>query len=249
MTFIASEIERMMSPAAAERRLPFRRPAFSFIKEADMRPFLLSLVAVLSLALVAPAPAVAQDTKTARGTVTAMTGDSLTVKVGMTDMKFMVDDKTTVEGTGAGTKSRAAAAAGKAGLKLSDAIKPGNAGEVSYHDMGGTLHAAMVRRVASAGSGGIPPKRAAGTVSAISATSITVNGTSGGATFTQTYVIDPNTRVVGKGAGTKAAAKGGKAMATDLIAVGDKVSVSFNDESGSLHATNINVTAKAAMKK
>ena len=39
----------------------------------------------------------AQASKTARGTVTAMAGDSVTVKVGAADMKFMVDVKTAVE--------------------------------------------------------------------------------------------------------------------------------------------------------
>jgi hypothetical protein len=210
-----------------------------------MRRFVLPVVA-LALSLGVVSPAVAQATKTARGSVTAMAADSITVKVGMTDMKFMVDDKTVVEAPGAGTKSRAAAAKGAAGPKLSDVVKTGEAVEVRYHDMNGTLHAANVKRVSSPGSGGVPPKRASGTVSAISATSVTINGSSGGATFTQTYVIDPMTKVVGKGAGTKAAAAGGKVLATDLIASGDTVSVSFKDESGSLHATNITVTAKAA---
>ena len=163
----------------------------------------------------------------------------------MTDMKFMVDDKTVVEAPGAGTKTRAAAAKGAPGMKLSDAVKTGNAVEVRYHDMGGTLHAATVKRVSTAGSGGIPPKRANGTVSAISASSITIDGTSAGAKFSQTYAIDAMTKVVAKGAGTKAAAAGGKMSATDAIASGDRVSVSFSDAGGSLKATNITVTAKA----
>jgi hypothetical protein len=157
----------------------------------------------------------------------------------------MVDDKTTVEAAGAGTKTRAAASKGTPAPKLGDIIKTGQAVEVRYHDMNGTLHAANVRRVSTPGSGGVPPKRASGTVSAISATSLTVNGSSGGATFTQTYAIDSMTKVTGKGAATKAAAAGGKTSATDLIASGDKVSVSYNDDGGSLHATNITVTAKA----
>ncbi len=208
-----------------------------------MRRFVLPVVA-LAFSLGIVSPVAAQATKTARGSVTAMAADSITVKVGMTDMKFMVDDKTTVEAPGAGTKSRAAAAKGAAGPKLSEVVKSGDAIEVRYHDMSGTLHAASVKKVSSPGSGGVPPKRAAGTVSAISAASVTINGSSAGATFTQTYVIDSATKVVAKGA-SKA---GSKPSATDLIASGDKVNVSFKEEGGSLHATNITVTAKAAKK-
>ncbi len=41
--------------------------------------------------------AVAQDTKTAQGTVTVMAAGSVTVKVANVDMTFGVDGKTTVE--------------------------------------------------------------------------------------------------------------------------------------------------------
>ena len=67
----------------------------------------------------------------------------------------------------------------------------------------------------------------------------------GGATFDQTFTIDSKTKVVGRGAGTKSAAAGGKVAITDLIAAGDKVSVSFHDMGGTLHASEVRVTAKA----
>jgi hypothetical protein len=196
----------------------------------------------------------AQETKTARGTVTALAGDSVTVKVGTQDMKFTVDSKTNVEAAGAGTAARQAQAAGQAGAKLTDVVKVGQAVAVSYTDSGGTLHASRIRAVTSAGSGGggvaTDTKTATGTVKSIAPTSMTISGNSGaGATFTQTYTIDGTTKVVGRGAGTAAAAAGGKTVVTDLVASGDTVSVSYHTAGNTLHAAEIRVTGKAAPPK
>ena len=197
--------------------------------------------------------AFAQATKTARGSVTAMAADSISVKVQSVDMKFTVDAKTTVEARGAGTKSKAAQAAGMAGPKLGDVVKVGDAVEVSYHDMGGTLHAAKIRAVASPGpatAADAASKTSNGTVKSVAATSLSISGTAGGgATFDQTFVIDAKTKVIGRGAGTAAAAKGGKTAITDLITAGDKVTVHFHDMGGTLHAAEVRVTAKAAAAK
>ena len=197
--------------------------------------------------------AFAQATKTARGSVTAMAADSISVKVQSVDMKFTVDGKTTVEARGAGTKSKAAQAAGMAGPKLGDVVKVGDAVEVSYHDMGGTLHAAKIRAVASAGpatAAEAASKTSNGTVKSVAATSLSISGTAGGgATFDQTFVIDAKTKVIGRGAGTAAAAKGGKTAITDLVMAGDKVTVHFHDMGGTLHAAEVRVTAKAAAAK
>jgi len=213
-----------------------------------MRQLLLAVpLAALSVVGWPTMHALAQDTKTARGTLTAMSADSVTVKVGTTDMKFNVDAKTSVQAPGAGGKARAAAAAGQAGPKLSEVLKVGDPVEVGYHDVGGALHAATIRKVASVGDAGAPGKTATGKVTAVSATSVAIAGSaSGGATFTQTFTIDPKTTVTGRGAGTAAAAKGGKIVATDLIAMGDTVSVSYREEGTTLHASSVRVTAKAA---
>jgi hypothetical protein len=197
-------------------------------------------------------PAFAQETKTARGTVTAMAADSINVKAQNVDMKFVVDTKTTVEARGAGTKSRAAQRAGMAGPKLGDVVKVGDNVEVSYHDMGGTLHAAKIRAVASPGPSTTEPssKTSNGTVKSVSPTSLSISGSAGsGATFDQTFTIDAKTKVIGKGAGTAAAAKGGKIAITDLIATGDKVGVSYHEVGGTLHASEVRVTMKATPSK
>jgi hypothetical protein len=198
-------------------------------------------------------PAFAQGTKTARGSVAALAADSINVKVQNVDMKFVVDSKTTVEARGAGTKSKAAQRAGMAGPKLSDVVKVGDAVEVSYHDVGGTLHASKIRAVADPGpatAAAAASKTSSGTVKSVSPTSMSISGTAGGgATFDQTFTIDAKTKVIGKGAGTAAAAKGGKVAITDLVAAGDRVSVSFHDMGGTLHAAEVRVTTKAAPAK
>ena len=210
-----------------------------------MRPVLRAF-AILSLLVFPASQATAQATKTVKGTVSAVAADSVTVKAGTSDMKFGVDNSTKVVAPGAGTQARAAQRAGRAGAKVTDVLKVGQAVEVSYHDMGGgNMHAAEIRAIASVGDSA--PTSANGTVATISSSSLTINGTtSGGGTFTQTYAIDANTKVVGQGAGTATARSGGRAVVTDLVKAGDKVVVSFSNEGGSMKATEIRVTAKAA---
>ena len=212
-----------------------------------MRPTLVALA--LTLAVVSwPASQVsAQSTKarTARGTVTAMAADSVTIKVTNTEMTFMVDSKTNVVAPGGGTKERAAQQTAAAGPKLADLIKVGQPVSVSYHDMGGKMHAASITAVRSAGADPAAAKSSRGTVESVSATSLTINGSSGsGAKFTQTFTIDGETTVVGRGAGT--ASKGAKIAITDLVATGDKVAVSYHPMGTTLHASDVRVTAKAA---
>jgi hypothetical protein len=208
-----------------------------------------SLTAAALFALAAPV--MAQPTQTARGSVTAVTADTLTISAGAQPMTFAIDAKTVVVATGASTASRAAAAEGKPGPKFAELIKVGDAVEVSYHDMGGKLHAANVRRTRSpgAGGGGVVAKKessevATGNVEEVTASSLTISGgAGGGANFKQTFTIDGSTKVVGKGAGT--AARAGKVSAPDLIARGDRVSVTYHTVGQTLHAAEIRVTTKA----
>ncbi len=188
-------------------------------------------------------------TKTARGTVTAMAADSVTVRVRDSEMKFNVDAKTTVIAPGAGTASRRANAAGKPGPKLADVVSVGKAVQVSYHEMGATLHASRIQVVASAGPAGgssstnTPATRtASGTVKSVAAGSLTI--TSGGKDMT--FAIDASTNVVGRGAGTAARVAGGRTSITTLVGNGDTVGVSYHAMAGSMHAAEVRVTAKAA---
>ena len=197
-------------------------------------------------------PALAQSSKSARGTVTAMSGDTVTVKAGTQELKFTVDATTRVIGEGAGTASRAAEAKGATGPKLAEVLKVGDNVEVSYREASGMLHATSVQRVASAGAGGggtseakaaVKTETATGTVTAVSGTSLTITGTAAaGGSFTQSYTVDGNTHVVGEGAGT--AASKGKVTILDLVTKGNRVTVSYHASGATLVATEVRVTRK-----
>jgi hypothetical protein len=73
------------------------------------------------------------------------------------------------------------------------------------------------------------------TVKSVSATSLSV--TSGDKDMT--FEIDAKTNVVGKGMGTKSAAKGGKPTITDLLKEGDRVSVTYQEMGSTMHASRI----------
>ena len=78
---------------------------------------------------------------------------------------------------------------------------------------------------------------------------MTITGAAGGgATFTQSFTIQPSTKVIAKGAGTAAAAQGGKITITDAVAAGDRVSVSYHDAGSALQASEVRVTVKARAK-
>jgi Domain of unknown function (DUF5666) len=213
------------------------------------RAFIGIAAGVFAVVTAAPA-ALAQDTKWVRGTVTAVSGSSITVKAKGKDYTFAIDKTTEVEAPGAGTKTRAAQKAGEGGISVADAIKVGTGAEVRYHDQGGTLHAARIRGGLAPSEGSTSedtPKStsASGTVSAVSNDSLTL--TSGANSLT--FAIDKNTKIIGEGVGTlsRKLKEAGKGMtATDAIGVGDAVNVSYAESAGMKTATSINITRKAA---
>jgi hypothetical protein len=218
------------------------------------RMFLALAVTILVVAGWPTTQALAQARNKTRGTISALGGDSVTVKVRDQEMTFGVDAKTVVEARGGGTKARQAEAAGKAGPKLSEVVKAGDAVEVTYVDAAsGALRATHIRAIASVGNtGDAKPSDmvSSGTVKSVAANTITISGSSGGkATFTQSFSVDPSTKVVAKGAGTAAAAKGGKLTITEAVAAGDRVSVSYHESGSSLQASEIRVIMKSARPK
>jgi|SRR5207247_8501707 len=86
-----------------------------------------------------------------------------------------------------------------------------------------------------------------GTVKSFADHALTISGASGGgATFEKTFIVDSNTRVIGKGLGTAAAKRGGRLPAADAIARGDMVSVSYIAMDGALRATQVHVLNRTA---
>ena len=89
---------------------------------------------------------------------------------------------------------------------------------------------------------------ASGTVSAVSASSLTVKGKADEWTFT----IDNDTKVTGKGASTKTAAlKDEKKppVITEFVKVGDSVTVKYHDMGATKHAADVRVTASKPAPK
>jgi len=208
---------------------------------------LLGVPLVVALVLVGPTgvrQAVAQD-RTARGTVTTVTDVSLTVKAGDKDMTFDIDSKTLVHAVGAGRQTRAAQAAGAAGIKLTSVIQSGEPVLVTYHEANGKNLATDIRPVATPGSGGgsvsEATRIATGTVKSVTASALVVTSDGKDSTF----VIDRETLVQGRGAGTAAAAAGGRVAIASLVSARDTVSVSYKEIAGVIHATEIRIAAKA----
>ena len=82
---------------------------------------------------------------------------------------------------------------------------------------------------------------ASGTVKSVSGNQLVVTG----AGKDWTFMLDSATKFTGKGLTTKS---GGKPIAaTDAVHEGDKVTVSYHDMNGSMHAASVRITA--AMKK
>jgi hypothetical protein len=196
--------------------------------------------------------AAAQGTKSARGTVTAIGGDSITVKAAERELKFTVDPKTVLTASGAGTAERKAEAAGKPGPRLADFVKTGDAVEVTYQETGSTMRASSIRRVTDAGSGGgsksgDPSESATGKVDSLSGTTLVISGSTGGGTFKQSFTVDATTKVIAEGA-TTASDAAGKVHIADLVGVGDQVTVSYRKAGSGLHADQVRVRVKAPKK-
>jgi hypothetical protein len=112
-----------------------------------MKRALLTLSLAVLAILGSIAPALAQNTKQARGTIANLSGGTVTVTTGGRDLQLMVDGNTTIEAVGAGTMARQAKAAGKPGPKLTDVLKSGQIVEVTYSDDNGVSHAKRIRRI------------------------------------------------------------------------------------------------------
>ena len=108
-------------------------------------------VVALGILLLA-APVFAQDkpskpasdkTLTATGVVSAVSADSLTVKVKGAEWTFAVDKDTHVSATGASRKT-AALKSDKKPAQITEYVKVGDSVNVKYHEKGTTKHAADV---------------------------------------------------------------------------------------------------------
>ena len=109
-----------------------------------MKRLVVVALTVFGLCAAVPTASYAQakgKAMTANGSVKSVSGDSIVVTSGGKDMTFAVDGTTKFVGKGLSTKTREKG--GK--LTASDAVGAGDMVSVTYHDMGGTMHASSVR--------------------------------------------------------------------------------------------------------
>jgi hypothetical protein len=187
----------------------------------------------------------ASDEKWARGKVTEMAGDTLTVDVKGQSMTFTVDKTTQIIKTGAGTKAREMAKEGKAPT-LADLVKVGDSVEVSYTETDGKMLAKVVRPGVSAPAmtSEEGAKEVKGVVSDVSGTSLSIKSEEG---EEMTFAIDPKTQVIGHGLGTMARekkAEGEGVKLTDAVAKGDSVEVKYKAMGEMKHAVRVHVLKK-----
>lgn len=110
-------------------------------------------VSLLSWAGTASAAQSKTKAKTARGTVTAVSNDSLTVSVKASSMTFGIDPNTLVVAHGARNKGNQAKATGQSGPKLADVVRSGQSVVVTYQETGGAMHATRVQVTAEPRTG------------------------------------------------------------------------------------------------
>jgi len=209
----------------------------------------LSAVVALGLAaLLVCAPAASSQTKWVRGNVVSVAGDTLVVKALGKDWTFKVDKSTVLTARGAGKAQAKAEAAGAAGVKFGDFVKPGMGVEVHYKDVGGVMTATDVHSGLPPTEGSVQAETAGGsargTISAVGPATLTLKA----ADKEWVFEVDSKTLVVGQGMGTitKGFQDQGK-MPTigDLLGVNDQVVVYFKDAAGAKRASEVRVIQKA----
>ena len=94
-----------------------------------------------------------------------------------------------------------------------------------------------------AGGSGAAAKIATGTVKSVTATMLTIEGAQGPLKV-MSLAVNAATKVSGMGVAPKVKAAGGKTVITDLVASGDRVSVSYTGEGTTMMAASVRVTAK-----
>ncbi len=190
--------------------------------------------------LLVSAGAAGAQTKEARGTVTAVTDKTMTVKAGAQELTFYIDGDTHLE-VRRSARDVQAAQPNSPSPRVNNFFEAGNSVLVRYREESGRNHALDISRVGSTGSGGgsvsDPSKIADGKVTAVSASQMTI--ASGGKDLT--FAITGDTDVLARGASKATKAAGGNTSLTTFVHLGDDVSVSYKALAGALTASEIRV--------
>jgi hypothetical protein len=225
-------------------RLPYKR---SKREGADMeiRQHLMILgIGVTMVGVLATAQPVDAQAKEARGTITAVTDSTISIKAGAQEMTFFVDSRTHLEVRTAQRDLQKAQPGGPS-PRVNSFFETGQVVLIRFEEEKGRNHALDISRVGSTGGGGgsvsNPDKISEGKVKAVTASQLIIDA--GGRDMT--FAITGNTNVLAKGASTATKAAGGSTAITTFVHMGDSVSVSYKDEGGKMVASEVRVRVAA----
>lgn len=176
----------------------------------------------------------------ARGTITAMTDTTLTMKAGAQELTVYVDSETRLEVRSA-ARDIQQAQAGKPSPRVNNFFQTGQAVIVRYREEKGRNHALDISRVGSAGEGGgsisEAEKISEGKVKLVTASQLTIDDSGRELTF----AITSDTNVLAKGASKATKAAGGGTPITTFVHPGDAVSVSYRATGEKMMASEVRV--------
>jgi hypothetical protein len=197
-------------------------------------------IGVTMVGMLATARPVDAQAKEARGTITAVTESTLSIKAGAQEMTFVVDSRTRLEVRSA-QRDLQKAQAGSPSPRVNSFFEPGQVVLVRFEEEKGRNHALDISRVSSTGAGGgsvsNPDKISEGKVKLVTASQLIIddNGRE------MTFAITGDTNVLARGASTATKAAGGSTPITTFVHMGDTVSVSYKDVGGKMMASEVRV--------
>ncbi len=186
-----------------------------------------SIIGVLAIAR----PADAQ-TREARGTVTAVTDSTLSIKTSTEELTFYVDSDTHLEVRSA-ERNIQREQPGRPSPRVNSFFQTGQAVLVRYQEVKGRNHALDIGRVGSAGEDA--RKTSDGKVKSVTPTQLVIDNNGRDVTFG----INSDTHVSLKGATKATAAAGGNKSITTYVHQGDTVTVSYREGDAKMMASDI----------
>ena len=197
-------------------------------------------IGVTMVGVLATARPVDAQAKEARGTITAVTDSTLSIKAGGQDMTFVVDSRTHLEVRTA-QRDLQKAQAGSPSPRVNSFFEAGQVVLVRFEEEKGRNHALDISRVGSTGAGGgsvsNPDKVSEGKVKLVTAAQLIIEDSGKDMTF----AITGDTNVLARGASKATKAAGGGTPITTFVHIGDTVSVSYKDAGGKMLASEVRV--------
>lgn len=191
-----------------------------------------SIIGVLAIAR----PGDAQ-VREARGTVSAVTDTTLSIKTGAQEMTFFVDSETHLE-VRTVERDLQRAQPGSPSPRVNNFFAPGQAVLIRYREESGRNHALDIGRVGSAGDSISELRKwSDGKVTSVSPSQLTIddNGRA------RSFGISSDTKVVVKGATNATKAAGGSTPITTFVHAGDTVTVSYWESDAKMMASEVRV--------